>query len=99
MKSVNVNTVNNKHLRVVIDGVMVLAKLGEAIGAVVQRLHVVGRSVFHLVCIVLDSCWEAFHLTVDETTVRVDDRIRTIKLDSLVEVMDRILESIIKHSG
>ena len=90
----DVHAVHNKDRRVVIYGIVVLPELRKAVGSIVQCLHVVGRPVLHLICIILYSCRESFHLTVDEPTIRVDDRIRTVKLNGLVEVVDGVLESI-----
>ena len=54
---------------------MVVAQLGEAVGAVVKCLHIVRCSILHFVGVVLDSGLISFHLAVDEATVRVYDRV------------------------
>ena len=85
---------DREHLRVVIDCVMVLSKFSEAIRSIVQSFHIVCSSILHLICIVFDGVLEALHLSIDEASVRVDYRVRRIKLNSLVEIMNGILKPI-----
>ena len=95
MQSVDVVLFDREHLRVVIDCVMVLSKFSEAIRSIVQSFHIVGSSILHLIRIVFDGVLEALHLAIDEAAVRVDYRVGRIKLNSLVEIMNGILKSII----
>lgn len=93
VQRVDVVLVDRQHLRVVVDCIVVLAQLGVAVSPIVQRFHVVRGAIPHLVGVVLDRSLEALHLTVDEAAVRINYRVRAIKLNGLVEVMDRIFQS------
>ena len=92
MQGVDVILIDRQHLRIVVNSLVVLAKLCEAIRPIVQSLDVVDRAVLHLVGIVFYGVLEAFHLAVDQAAVRVDYRVRCVKLDRLIEVVDGVLE-------
>ena len=65
---------------------MVMAKFRVAIGTVVESFHIVLSTEFDLVAVIIDCCFKSFQLPVDKTSVGVDDRIRPIKLNSLIKV-------------
>ena len=65
---------------------MVMTKFRVAIGTVVERFHIVLSTVFDLVAVIIDCRFKSLQLPVDKTSVGVDDRIRPIKLDSLIKV-------------
>ena len=67
---------------------MVLSQLGETVSTIVQGFHIVRSSILHLVSVILNSVWETLHLAVDKPTIRVDYRVRAIKLYRLVEIMN-----------
>ena len=72
---------------------MVLTKFGKAVSAIVQGLNIVCRPVLHLIGVVFNGVREALHLAVDEAAIRVDYRVRAIKLNRLIKVVNRVLKS------
>ena len=91
MERVDILSIDLYNLRVVFDGLVVLRELCVAICPIVQRFDIDGRSVLYFIRVVLDSCWIALHLSIDQTSVRIDDRIACIKLNRFIKVMNRVL--------
>ena len=88
MQGVDVISIDCQYLRIVVNRIMVLAKFCETICSIVQSFDVVYSAIFHLVGVVFYRVLEALHFSVDQSTVRVDYRIRCIKLDCLVKVVN-----------
>ena len=65
---------------------MVVAKFRVAVGTVVERFHIVLSTEFDLIAVIIDCCFESLQLSIDKASVGVDDRIRPIKLNSLIKV-------------
>ena len=65
---------------------MVMAKFRIAVGTVVERFHIVLSTEFDLVAVIINCCFKSLQFPVDKTSVGVDDRIRPIKLNSLIKV-------------
>ena len=88
MQGVDVISIDCQYLRIVVNRIMVLAKFCETICSIVQSFDVVYCSIFHLIGVVFYRVLEALHFSVDQSAVRVDYRIRCIKLDCLVKVVN-----------
>ena len=71
---------------------MVLAQFCTAVCPIVQRFDVVVSAILHFIRVIIYGGLETFHLTIDEATVRVDDRIACIKINGLIKVVDRVLK-------
>ena len=65
---------------------MVVAKFRVAVGTVVECFHIVLSTKFNLVAVIIDCCFKSLQFPIDKTSIGVDDRIRPIKLNSLIKV-------------
>lgn len=85
--------------RVVFDGILVATQLCQTISSVVESFHIcllaivhLFSAIFYFVCVVFDSIFKPFQLSIDESTVGINDWVLVVELYGHVEVLDGELE-------
>jgi len=98
MQCMDVAFINFKHHCIVVNGVFVLAELGEAIGPVVERFNVVVvLTVLDFEGVVLNRAFKLVHLAVNQPPVRINYWVCRIQLNRSIKVKDGVFEPIMNR--